>query len=71
MRGKLAKKLDQREIVDFKELLISEVVRTEALVNFLERNGIICKYELLEEKQVNKERLKEKLRLSTKTEADS
>ncbi len=71
MRGKLAKKLDQREIVDFKELLIFEVVTTEALVNFLERNGIICKYELLEEKQVNKERLKEKLRLSTKTEADS
>jgi len=28
------KKLDQREIVDFKELLIFEVVTTEALVNF-------------------------------------
>ena len=45
----MAEKLDQRETVDFKELLISEMVQSEALINVLERKGILTKKELLEE----------------------
>jgi len=45
----MAEKLDQKETVDFKELLVSEVIQTEALVNLLEHKGIITKDELLEE----------------------
>jgi hypothetical protein len=45
----MAEKLDPKQIVDFKELLISEVIQTEALTNLLDRKGIISKEELLEE----------------------
>jgi hypothetical protein len=45
----LAEKLDSKEIVSFKELLMSEVIHSEALVNLLDRKGIITKKELLEE----------------------
>ena len=45
----MAEKLDQREIADFKELLVSEMIQSEALVNVLERKGILTKKELLEE----------------------
>jgi len=45
----MAEKLDQREIADFKELLVSEMVQSEALINVLERKGILTKKELLEE----------------------
>ena len=45
----MAKKLDPKELVDFKELLMSEVIHSEALVNLLDRKGIISKQELLEE----------------------
>lgn len=45
----MAEKLDQREIADFKELLVSEMVQSEALINILERKGILTKKELLEE----------------------
>ena len=45
----MAEKLDQRQTVDFKELLVSEMVQSEALVNILERKGILTKRELLEE----------------------
>ena len=45
----MAEKLDQRETTDFKELLVSEMVQSEALINVLERKGILTKKELLEE----------------------
>ena len=45
----MAEKLDPKQTVDFKELLISEVIQTEALTNLLDRKGIISKEELLEE----------------------
>ena len=45
----MAKKLDPKEIVDFKELLMSGVIQSEALINLLDKKGIISKKELLEE----------------------
>jgi hypothetical protein len=55
----MAEKLDQRETVDLGELLLSEVIQSEALINLLQRKGIVSKQELLEEiKQVNARRLK-------------
>ena len=47
----MAKKLDQKETVTFEELLISNMIEQEALVNLLERKGVISKQELLEEIQ--------------------
>jgi len=35
--------------VDLKELLMSEVIQSEALINLLDKKGIISKQELLEE----------------------
>ena len=45
----MAEKLDQKQIVDFKELLMSEVIQSEALINLLDSKNIISKQELLEE----------------------
>jgi len=45
----MAEKLDTKQTVDFKELLMSEVIQSEALINLLDRKGIISKQELLEE----------------------
>jgi hypothetical protein len=45
----MADKLDPKELVSFKELLMSETITSEALINLLERRGIITKEELLEE----------------------
>jgi len=45
----MAKKLDQKETVDLKELLMSEIIQSEALINLLDRKGLISKQELLEE----------------------
>ena len=45
----MAEKLDQKQTVDLKELLMSEVIQSEALINLLDRKGIIGKQELLEE----------------------
>jgi len=42
-------KLDSKEVVDYKELLISNDYEQEALINLLEKKGIITKVELLEE----------------------
>ena len=42
-------KLDPKELVSFKELLMSEVIQSEALINLLDKKGIISKQELLEE----------------------
>ena len=45
----MAVKLDEQQLVEFKELLMSEVIQSEALINLLDRKGIISKKELLEE----------------------
>ncbi len=45
----MAEKLDPRETVSFEELLLSNVIEQEALVNLLEKKGMITKAELLEE----------------------
>ena len=45
----MAKKLDQKQTVDLKELLMSEVVQSEALINLLDKKGLISKQELLAE----------------------
>ena len=45
----MAEKLDPKEMVTFRNALLSEVIRFEALVNLLDRKGIIDKEELLEE----------------------
>lgn len=45
----MADKLDSKELVNFKELLMSEVIQSEALINLLDKKGIIFKQELLEE----------------------
>ncbi|MGD1152750.1 MAG: hypothetical protein ABR911_07755 [Syntrophales bacterium] len=45
----MAKEHDNKQTVDLKELLMSEVIQSEALINLLDRKGIISKEELLEE----------------------
>jgi hypothetical protein len=45
----MAEKLDPKQTVSFKELLMSEVIQLEALINLLDEKGIISKQELLEE----------------------
>jgi len=45
----MAEKLAPKEIVPFDELLMSEVIQSDALANLLDRKGIITKKELLEE----------------------
>lgn len=45
----MADKLDKKETVTFEELLMSNVFTQEALINLLERKGIINKKELLDE----------------------
>jgi len=45
----MAEKLEPKYTVDIKELLMSEVIQFEALINILDRKGIVSKQELLEE----------------------
>jgi hypothetical protein len=45
----MAEKLDPKHTVDFKELLMSEVIQSEALINLLDEKGLISRQELLEE----------------------
>ena len=45
----MAKPLDPKEIISFEDLLMSEVIQSDALINLLDRKGIISKTELLEE----------------------
>lgn len=45
----MVEKLDEKQLVEFKELLMSGVIQSEALINLLDRKGIISKHELLEE----------------------
>jgi hypothetical protein len=57
----MAELLDPKELTSFKELLMSEVIHSEALINLLDRKGIISKSELLEEvKRVKTTMLKAK-----------
>ena len=57
----MADKLDPKEMVTFRDALLSEMIQFEALVNLLDRQGIIDKEELLEEiKQVHATVLKPK-----------
>ena len=46
---KMAEKLDPKELFSFKELLMFKVIQSDALINLLDRKGIITKKELLEE----------------------
>jgi hypothetical protein len=43
------KQLDPEQFEDIKEMMIYEVVLSEALVNLLDKKGLIKKAELLEE----------------------
>ena len=54
----MAEKLDPKEMVSFEEVLMSNVYTQEALINLLERKGIITKAQLLEE--IKRLRLKQK-----------
>jgi hypothetical protein len=46
----MADKLNpKKELVSAEELLMSEVIQSEALINLLDKKGIINKQELLEE----------------------
>jgi hypothetical protein len=57
----MADKLDPKELVSLKELLMSEVIQSEALINLLDKKGIISKQELLEEmKHVQAKMIKSK-----------
>ena len=45
----MAEKISPQDLVTFREALVSEIIASEALVNLLERKGIITKEELMEE----------------------
>jgi hypothetical protein len=45
----MATRLDPKEIVSSEELLMSEIIQSEALINLLDKKGIISKQELLDE----------------------
>jgi hypothetical protein len=45
----MAQSLDPKESEAFLELLMSEIIQSEALINLLDRRGIILKQELIEE----------------------
>ena len=45
----MVEKKDLRESVNFEEILMSNIFEQEALVNLLEKKGLITKFELLEE----------------------
>ena len=45
----MAERRDPKEVVSIEELLMHEVIQSEALINLLDRKGIIGKQELLEE----------------------
>jgi hypothetical protein len=45
----MATKLDPKELVTFRDAILSGIIQYEALINLLDRKGIIDKEELLEE----------------------
>ncbi len=42
----MAEKLDYTELVSYREMLLSEVITSEAIINLLDRKGIISKQDL-------------------------
>jgi len=57
----MAEKSDKKDIVTIRDALLSEIIQFEALVNLLDRKGIIKRKELLEEiKTVHADTLKAK-----------
>ena len=48
-----AERLDSKEMVSFEELLMSNVIEQEALINLLEAKGIIKRSELFEGEEMN------------------
>jgi hypothetical protein len=45
----MAEKLDSAQTIDLRQVVLSDVVQGEALINLLERKGILTRQELLEE----------------------
>ena len=45
----MAKEMDPEQFEDIKEMMVYEVVLSEALVNLLDKKGLIKKAEMLEE----------------------
>ncbi len=45
----MAQKLDPKDIVSLEEVALAQAIEQEALVNILEKKGLIDKEELLEE----------------------
>jgi hypothetical protein len=45
----MTKKVDAKELLSFKEMLLSKVITSEAIINLLDRKDIISKQELMEE----------------------
>jgi len=45
----MTEKLDPKETVDLRQVVLSDVIQGEALINLLERKGILTRGELLEE----------------------
>ena len=45
----MAEILDPKELVSFKEMLLSEVITSEAIINLLDKKGIISKQEIMKE----------------------
>jgi len=56
----MSKPLDPEQFEDIKEMMVYEVVLSEALVNLLDRKGIVKKAELLEEIKTIKSKTIEK-----------
>ena len=49
--------MDIRDVVDIHELVVSDIVTTEALINVLDRKGPISKAEVMEETKAVKGRM--------------
>jgi hypothetical protein len=53
----MAQKLDSKEIVSIEEVLLSQVIQVEVLVDMLAEQGIIDKEDMLESIKKMKEKL--------------
>ena len=49
MKGRGMAKIEIKQTSEVKEAIIAELIESEALINLLERKGIITKKELVEE----------------------
>lgn len=55
----MAEKLDPKEIVSLEEVMLAQAIEQEALVNMLEKKGLVNKEELLDEiKRLRKKYIK-------------